>query len=175
MGPSVREVPIKQKECINKTLSFHRMSKTNVFTIDSSRLIPRKNPRTKGLNLQLANFNRSFTNSEGKSHVKGHSTSTSPAPAPHHQALAFLNDTQIVLRWQHGMRWQNWRITMILRSQGKNGIEVSIPLSLPHLIMSYPIISQFQLQTQTSLPCSNLMAASSLDRKRLDSTSSKSR
>ena len=106
MGPSFVSY---QNECINKTLSFHRMSKTNVFTIDSSRLIPNKNPRTKGLNLQLANFNRSFTNSEGKSHVKGHSTSTlrpgkSPPPAPHYQALAFLSDGQMVLKWQHGMR-----------------------------------------------------------------------
>ena len=93
----------------------------------------RKSPRTNGLNLQLADFNQSFTNSEGKIPCQGSPnfdfiprevtpTCTTPPGTS-------FPDTQMVLKWQHGMRVTllNWRSTMILRV--KDGCKTSMLLA----------------------------------------------
>ena len=94
----------------------------------------RKSPRTNGLNLQLADFNQSFTNSEGKISCQGSPnfdfiprevtpTCTTPPGTS-------FPDTHMVLKWQHGMRVTllNWRSTMILRV--KDGCKTSMLLAL---------------------------------------------
>ena len=93
----------------------------------------RKSPRTNGLNLQLADFNQSFTNSEGKIPCQGSPnfdfiprevtpTCTTPPGTS-------FPDTQMVLKWQQCMRVTllNWRSTMILRV--KDGCKTSMLLA----------------------------------------------